>query len=156
MRRPMLAALLITALTACSTGGSIKSPAAGGPTQEPSSVPPSATAKPLSFYAAQYLRIGKPCLAAQAALRTATTNADAIAKGKATAEGCQAANAAALRAEWPANVLVDIRASVMADGNVLGDLADLEHNAGSLVRDSGPANAAANIVHADLGLPPLK
>lgn len=140
------------ALGACGGAASHGNPSAAAPRGSS----PAATDKPLSFYAAQYLRIGKPCIEAQAKLKAATSDSDAIARGKETASACQNSNAALLRANWPPAVMADIRAEVLADGPIIADLNDLANNADSVVRDSGPANAAANIVRADLGLPPIK
>ena len=123
------------------------------------SAAPTPSPTPLSFYAAQYLRIGKPCEDAQARLKALPDNSPdstyaSVAAAVATA--CQESNSALLRAQWPENVYTDIKAEVVADGPVLGDLADLINNIKNVVRDSGPANAAANIVRADLVLPPVK
>lgn len=130
----------------------------GSSTALPPAASPGATGHPLAFYAAQYLADGKACMAAQDVLHKLPNDAtDAQAQAAATnvVTACQAANAAALRQEWPANVMADLRAEVTADGPVFGDLADLVDNVDNLARDSGAANAAANLVRADLGLPPL-
>lgn len=151
--RACAAVSCLLALTAC--GGSSHKSSTTDPASSPSASAV-VTEKPMSFYADQYLRIGKPCVDAQSKLRAAVGDAAIIAAAKATSQACQASNAELLRGDWPTNVKADIRAEVLADGPLLGDLADAATNAGSVVRDSGPANAAANIVRADLGLPPIK
>jgi hypothetical protein len=151
-------AVVLAALALSACGGTSSSGIASSDTSPAPSSAASATAtnKPLSFYAAQYLRIGKPCTEAQAKLKSAKSDSDAIARGKEVASACQDSNAALLRASWPSNILVDIRALVVADGPVIADFNDLANNSDSVVRDSGAANAAANIVRADLGLPAIK
>lgn len=130
--------------------------ASASPAPPAATAAPTPTEKPLAFYAAQYQRISKPCEDAQAKLKATNGDAAIIAAGSVIFSACQAANAALLRAHWPAKIDADIRAEVVADGPILADFADLPNNARNVVRDSGPANAAANILHADLGLPPVK
>jgi hypothetical protein len=124
----------------------------------PAASPTTASATPLAFYASQYLADGKACMAAQDVLHNApnsATGAQLQVMATNIVKACQAANAVILRQSWPANVLADLRAEVTADGPVFGDLTDMLSNSGSLLRDSGIANAAANLVRADLGLPPV-
>lgn len=170
MTRTTLAALVAAAALAAScsshatTAGAsptaAKSSAASAQSATPVSpaVSPTASATPLAFYASQYLADGKACMAAQDALHKAPNNAtDTQLQAFATdiVKTCQAANAVMLRQAWPANVLADLRAEVTADGPVFGDLADLVSNSDNVLRDAGAANAAANLVRADLGLPPI-
>ena len=162
----LAAAGLAVGLTAC--GGSSGSSSDAATTAAPAASPPStaapspSTSKPLSFYAAQYLAAGKACEADQGKLNDligqTPQNADAIEKeGSTTASDCQSADAKLLRESWPPGVLSDIKAEATADGPVIGDLNDLESAGESNIqRDSGAANAATNIVRADLGLPALK
>jgi predicted RNA-binding Zn ribbon-like protein len=67
-----------------------------------------------------------------------------------------------LRVAWPASTAADVKELVRAHGSMTGDLDGLEGvnalSAGAwttqLTQDAGKASAAANIVRADLGLPP--
>jgi hypothetical protein len=122
-----------------------------------SSVVATPTAKPISYYTAQFTRMSSAYLAAEAKFRSLppdTSNHDAQTQATALVKNLQATNAALLRADWPANIKADIRAVVISDGPVVGDLYDLVDNANKVVADSGPANVAYNLVLADLGLPP--
>ena len=155
--------VLALALVGCSTS---KASPAAAPSQTPPAtsspaavVSPAASATPLSFYAAQYLRLIKPAndaLNALQALPSTSTDADYGAAAAKIAPVYQAVDAALLRAQWPANVMVDIKALVTADGAVIGDLSNLTASTvDTMVRDSGTASAQSNIVRADLGLPPV-
>lgn len=63
--------------------------------------------------------------------------------------------------QWPGQTEIDMRALITADGNIAGDLQALESaNAltasgveTKLSEDEGAGNTAADLVHADLGLP---
>jgi ABC-type glycerol-3-phosphate transport system substrate-binding protein len=119
---------------------------------------PAASAAPLSVYAAKFQEIGRPSEKLQnefQALPSDTTLAEAQPLATRIVTATQKGNAQLLRETWPPQVEKDIRAMVIADGPVLGDLADLENGQDRLVTDSGTANAAYNIVLADLGLPPV-
>jgi hypothetical protein len=181
MNRRWLYAAVVFALAACSTSKraattAVESATAGTPTTSsafarapaatsqaaPTSAPPSpiASSTPLSVYAAQYEALIKPAndaFAAVRALPSNTTDAAITAALAKTAPVIEAADAALLRVPWPPNVATDIRALVTADGPLLADLANLSPSTiDEALRESGVANAAANIVRADLGLPPVK
>lgn len=154
---PALAALALAGCSAHSAKPGNDVSAAPAAATSPAASP-NAASRPLAFYASQYLADGKACMDAQDVLHK-LPNGASVDQAQATATkmvaACQAGNAAMLRQEWPAKVMADIRAEVTSDGPVFGDLADLADNAGSVARDAGAANAAANLVRADLGLPPL-
>lgn len=161
----MFITVAIAGLVACGSGTNAtndNSPAGvRPPSAASSSAPTSSSAQPMSFYAAQYIKIGATCIADQDALNKlidqTPQDPEAIEKqGMKIAADCQAADAEMLRASWPPAILPEVKAEVTADGPVLGDLMDLEGNQDNLQRDSGAANAAANILRADLGLPPIQ
>ena len=119
---------------------------------------PIATSTPVAFYATQYNDIARPGLAAEAALEglpasDTTAQRQVLASRMVTVENT--ADAALLRDAWPPKAEPDVRALVTATGPLLIDLADLTAHKATLVNDLAAAKAAANVVHADLGLPPL-
>jgi hypothetical protein len=119
---------------------------------------PTNTVAPIAFYAAQYNEIAVPGHAAEAALESlpasdSTAQRQVLATKLVTIENT--ADAALLHDRWPAKVEPDIRALVTATGPLLVDLADLAAHNATVVSDIATAEAAANVVHADLGLPPL-
>jgi hypothetical protein len=112
----------------------------------------------MSYYAAQYLRIIVPANRATDRLNALSSNAS-VSQAQAVANQLVKADDgvddAFLRASWPPAITADIRAEVTAFGPLLGDLANVTASTGTLDRDSGVANAAANITRAALGLPPV-
>jgi hypothetical protein len=145
-----------------STATSAATPALTSTSSAPSSsapaTTPAASATPLSVYATKFQEIGRPSEKLQdkfKALPSDTTLAEAQRLATQIVTATQKGNAQLLRETWPPQVEKDIRAMVIADGPVLGDLADIENGQDRLVTDSGTANAAYNIVLADLGLPPV-
>jgi hypothetical protein len=174
MKRHTLYALpiLVLALAACSTSKPIAASASSTATTVAAAThaassgaavapaaSPSASATPLSFYANQYLAIVKPgndAFAVFNALPSSATDAEVGAAAAKVVPVEQSAEAALLRAQWPPNVAADIKALVTSYGPLFGDLSDLTaSNVDQMNRDAGAANAAANIVRADLGLPPI-
>lgn len=148
------------AAAGCSSSGHPAASSTPPPATTPTTVPASTraaatTGQPLSWYAAQYTRISKPSTDAQAALQAVTDLSQAQPKADALIRAVQQVDAALLRASWPVKIRADIESLIRAQGPFLGDLADVVANSDKLARDSGPANAAANILHADLGLPPV-
>jgi hypothetical protein len=73
-----------------------------------------------------------------------------------------AADNALLRASWPANVVPDIKSMTVVDAALIADLEQVNNQTAlseggymnQLQADESKASAAANIVRADLGLPP--
>jgi len=159
----VLAGLAVLALAGCGSGGTANtaaptstSAAATAPVATPS--PASPTAHPLAFYAAQFLRLTAASHTAQDKLRDllgASTLQQTQAATTALVQVEQITNAQLLRAEWPPSVGADIRALVLAEGPLLGDLSNIATGSGSVGKDSGAVTAASNIVRADLGLPPI-
>jgi ABC-type glycerol-3-phosphate transport system substrate-binding protein len=164
-----LASGAVLLLAACgSSGGSHSGPsnatsattpaftsASSAPSPSAPATTPAASATPLSVYAAKFQKIGRPSDKLQyeyQALPSDTTLAEAQSLATRIVTATQNGNAQLLRETWPPQVEKDIRAMVIANGPVLGDL---ENGQDRLVTDSGPANAAYNIVLADLGLPPV-
>lgn len=157
----LLAALAAAgALAGCSTAAKTTSTATttSRAVAASTTVASSPSTKPLSFYAAQYSRIVAPANAAidkLKAMPSTATDADVAAVAASIVPVVQKVDAELLRAQWPPNVLTDIKAMVAADGPLLGDLNNLSAaNMDAAIRESGAANAAANIVRADLNLPP--
>lgn len=159
-----LASAFALLLAACSSSDGSKQISASD-----SSAPATVTAKaptspkvsttPLSVYAAQFKKIYAAPDKLQDQLRSLpddTTNEQASALAARVAKSVQGADSKLLRANWPPQIATDIRALVLADGPPIGDLADLQNGADKLAADSGPANAALNIVLADLHLPARK
>jgi lipase chaperone LimK len=131
----------------------ITSQAAASP-PAPSSPKPT----PLSFYASEIKKNAAPSDALEAKLKALpddTPDSQVQALANQLVAAIQSENAQLLRMSWPANIMADIKAMVVADGPVLGDFADLESGQDRLVTDSGAANAAYNILLADVGLPPV-
>lgn len=123
-------------------------------------IAPAASVKPMSFYAHQYTAIVAAANAADARF------ADAVNKTGATAASVQpAASAAAaavrktdnqlLRVDWPTSkIRADVEAMVRVDATLAGDLDDVADHMNDLDPAGSAAQGAANIVRADLGLPP--
>jgi hypothetical protein len=65
---------------------------------------------------------------------------------------------AMLRANWSPRVRADVRAMVRADAGFQSDLEQLAYTRdwAGLTRDAEASSSAANVVRADLGLPPPK
>jgi hypothetical protein len=153
---PVVAAALLTVAIAVAGCDSAKSAAV-----EPTSTAVTSTidtAQPIAFYAAQYEAIAVPGLAEEAALESlpdsdSTAERQVLATRLVTVENT--ANAALLHATWPPKIEPDIRALVTATGPLLVDLGDLAAHKATVVSDLATAKAAANVAHADLGLPPL-
>jgi hypothetical protein len=140
-------AVLATCLSGCGSSSSSAGPGAS---------PTAQATQPLTFYAAQYLKIVEPGETAVASMRKITANytvAQAQAIATAAAAAVKQVDAALLQASWPAAIAADIRAEVTADAPILRDLANLAKGSGHLVADSRAANSAANITRAALGLP---
>lgn len=131
----------------------------GGP-NDPASASASPS-HPISFYADQYTKIDKDCQNAASTLHSLGDSASDSATSAAFstyAKACQARDNALLRAQWPADVLPDIKSYVHDDGPLLtdagligdGNLTGLSN----ISSDIGAATAAENVVLADLHLPP--
>ncbi len=148
---------LALALAACGSGQPSTSSAAGGPGPSPAAAS-TAPASPLVTvnYKAQYLRIVTPANDAIDTLKSSTGVSQLQARANAVAQAFQTADDQLLRAQWPASVTPDIRAMVLADGPVIVDLRDLinTYESGTLQTALGSSTAAAQVVRADLGLPP--
>lgn len=152
----LIAGLLASALTACGAGTvvgfgqtasaptSSEAAASHGPTSSSASA-----GKPLSYYAAQYLRTIGPL---NSALDNLPDNATQTQLEQFVFVIRRADNSL-LREQWPsAQVTADVQSLVRANGPVIGDL--MNDDPQGFVRDQNSASAAADIVRADLGLPP--
>src|SRR5262245_54894906 len=162
--------LAVGLLAGCGGGGSKAKP---GSTTESRTDGGSMTESPPSQHelAQTYLRIVKPANAEADRFNAkanrwddSTTNAQAAKDAAPLIAAIQKADGKLLRVHWPAATEADIKALIRADGALIGDLRALKgvdmSSAGSLSnqfeRDAGDVQAAANIVRADLGLPPGK
>jgi hypothetical protein len=120
--------------------------------------------------AREYLRIVAPANAAHDALikksksNDSDTTAEQLASDLAPVIAAyEEADNALLRVNWPPSIEADVKALVAANGTLIGDLraADIQDVLSSsswatqVSRDGGRSAAAANIVRADLGLPPM-
>jgi hypothetical protein len=167
----LLAACAAT-LAACSSNGSksaAPTTAVAAPVATTAAVQAATTTAAAIDYKAQYLAIVAP---ANAALRTWRAALDKLGNDPAASDvarvtaplitAYESTDNALLRAQWPANAEADIKNLVTTDGTLTGDLnaaggqnvfsaASWESQVAS---DGGKAGAAANIVRADLGLPP--
>ncbi len=93
-----------------------------------------------------------------------TTGEQAAKDAQPLIAGIQKADRELLRIDWPAPIAADIKELIRVQGALIGDLRGLENvnafSAGSwsnqFSQDVGKLTAAANIVRADLGLPPNK
>jgi hypothetical protein len=159
-------ALLALTLGACGTSSTgVSSAVTTAPPPAASSAEStahaSAPAHTLTFYALQFTALDKSCAAAADRIHDLSDNAPSSQTSQvfaAYAEACQTRDYALLRAQWPANVLVDIKAYVRDDGPLLTDAGLIgEGDASGLTNissDIGAATAGENIVRADLDLPP--
>lgn len=148
---------LALALTSCGSGNPSTAPAASAPSPSQAAASTAPASPPANVdYKAQYLRIVTPANDAIDTLKTATGISQVQARAHAAAGAIQAADSQLLRARWPAGVTPDIRALVMADGPVIVDLNDVvtAYQDGTLQTAVGSSGAAAQVVRADLGLPP--
>jgi hypothetical protein len=113
----------------------------------------------LASLGAQYLAIVAPENAALRSVPKGLTAAN-VAPVVAAAE---TADNALLRVAWPSSVLADVKLLVAADGAVIGDLRAVGPGgppAGGTwltqyETDAGKQQAAAQVVRADLNLPPV-
>jgi hypothetical protein len=116
-----------------------------------------------------YLRIVAPANAAHDTLERKSksyddsTTAEQVASDLAPVIAAyEAADNALLRVKWPASIAADVKALVVANGALIGDLRaagsqdvlSSSNWATQLSQDGGKSAAAANIVRADLGLAP--
>ena len=114
---------------------------------------PKPTVTPLSFYASQYLRIIAPLNAELATLSNIANPTQA--QLDEMASKIEVADTALLRAPWPSTkAQSDIETLVRADGALIGDLQ--QNDGPNASRDAGTTTADAQIVRADLGLPPVR
>lgn len=157
-------------LAACSSPGDSDSsnPSTAAPTSSTStatsaapttqqSTTPASSSTPLSVYAAKFQKIESAGLKLQVKfnqLPSDTSISDAQPLATQIVTAYRNGNAQLLREAWPPEIESDIRALVTADGPALGDFADLADGLDRLATDASAANAAYNIVLADLGLPP--
>ena len=128
---------------------------APGPSASSSAPSPSAT--PLSWYASRYLAIVTP---AQQAVTTfegihrPATDAQIKAGFAIVKEAVDACDAALLGVAWPGKAEADVRSVVRDDATELADFEAL--NLTKARSDAGILERDANLVRADLGLPPDK
>lgn len=170
-RTVSVAAVVIAAfgITACSSGSAAKPPVVT--TSTPGSNPVvSTTTATLSIaqYAAKYEAIVAP---ANTAMTTMQGQANALPSSATAAQLTSivapvivAANSAVSQLaaiQWPGQAEMDIRTLITDDGNFVGDLTALE-SANALTassvetkmsEDNTAAHTAADLVHADLGIP---
>jgi hypothetical protein len=167
-----IAVLSLGWMTGCGGGGGGGDSAA--PEKAASTTPAAATttsAPNMDELAQTYLRIVKPANQASEALRKkashwtdSTTPAQAAKDAEPTIAAYRAADNALLRVDWPAATRWDVKELVRADSALIGDLEALEgldafstgNWSSQFVQDAEKVGAAANIVRADLGLPPYK
>jgi len=146
----ILATLIVVGLiaAACSTSsGHTAAAPHDGPTVTTAAT---STRIPLSVYAAKYSAIIAPANAYAGMLPTNPSAAQLTTLAAADS----AADNQLLRVAWPTPAITaDVKAMVSADGAEIGDLQQ-DHDS-ALAADQGKAVAAANIVRADLGLPPV-
>lgn len=162
MKRLHLAgvALAAIALTACSNhapGATTQLPptssaaAVAVHTTAPALARPTPTPTPLAWYAQQYLRIVAP---ANTAIDGMNSDNPSQTQLNDVAAKYRAADIALLRAHWPTpKTQADIETMVRADGAVIADLE--QNNGADFARDSETAAADAQVIRAELGLPPV-
>jgi hypothetical protein len=163
MRNTVIAAALagtaVLTLAACGSGHSTARSSASVPA---AATAPTPTAAPAVNYGAEYLAIVTPVNTAgdtfvakwNALPGTATTaQQDAVLTPILTA--LQTADGKLAAIQWPTNAEADVKAMIVADGAVQGDLMNLEGGGSSapFVTDLGKAHAASEVVRGDLGLP---
>lgn len=157
--------LLVVIILLAACGASKAAPAPAAPVASVSSGhDTTTTSTPAVNYGQQYLAIVGPANAAgnAAVIPDNPTGARLAQVFAPVIAAYQKADDALLRAQWPAGAQADIKAMVTADGAVIGDMnAAAGQNALSaaswetqLSSDGAKAKAAANVVRADLGLPP--
>jgi hypothetical protein len=154
--RPALAATLAAVLLAAGCGGG-KGSAPAGTSTSPNSK---------QYASAQdYLRLVAPVnrsfarFEKNAALYTNATPSKRIANDSASVlAALDLFDNAVLRLNWAPVAKADVRMMVRADAALRADIAEVAytHDFTAYIRDETSSSAAANVVRADLGLPPPK
>jgi hypothetical protein len=159
--RGAVAGLVVLGLAGCGGAATV-----AGTAPAVSQAPAAAvTTAPAVDYAAQYLRIVGPANTALAAfgkaaqaLPAGATAADVARLAAPALADAQTADNKLLRAVWPVSAQADIKALVTADAGLIAALQDTSASAQDYLtgvsQAGAKAGAAANIVRADLGLPP--
>lgn len=156
------AAIACATLAAC-TSGRGSSTATRSPTPAATTSSVAASASPtvsLAAYAHQYETVIAAANTAIGKLNTVAVKPNATAAtlqptASRTASAIQAADNKLLRVAWPTvKIRDDVDAMVRTDATFIGDLDDVADNLQNMQRDAAAASGAANIVRADLGLPP--
>ncbi len=163
--RWVLLALAVLMLASCGGSGGEQTTTVL-PAQLQTTTKPTTTSKATSYATGRdYLRLVARFNAALAHFQaeakddTDSTSTKQIAKEAAPVTAAlRAFDNAALRANWPPSVRADVRALIRADAGFRSDLEQLAYTRdwSGLTRDAEASSAAANVVRADLGLPPPK
>jgi hypothetical protein len=126
---------------------------------------PASTAPTKAEFGQRYLELVAPLNAAIDTLRNRTKGYnDSTPASRIRADAALATAAlehfdnAILRADWPSAVKADVRALVRTDAALQSDLEQIADTDDwtQLTRDAEASSSAANVVRADLGLPPPK
>jgi len=150
---PKATSFSATQLSPSGAASASDSTSAPGPSGSSSALGPSAT--PLSWYASRYLAIVTP---AQQAVTTfegihrPATDAQIRAGFAIVKKAVDACDAALLAVSWPGRAQVDVRTVVRDDATELADFEAL--NLTKARSDASILKRDANLVRADLGLPP--
>ncbi|BEP14788.1 hypothetical protein acdb102_30990 [Acidothermaceae bacterium B102] len=112
---------------------------------------------PINFYRSQYERLTGPANAASIAFTKdlasyGATSAQVDTSAHELAVSLEATNEALLAAKWPANIITDIRAYILASASELDDLYNMSMGSAHLAHDQATASAKRAVLHADLGL----
>jgi hypothetical protein len=145
----------VSASDSASALGSSASSSALGSSASSSAPGPSAT--PLSSYASRYLAIVTPALQAVTAfegMHRPATDAQIKAGFAIVKEAVDACDVALLSVAWPGKAEVDVRSLVRDDATELADFEALNLTKAS--SDGSVLRRDANLVRADLGLPPAE
>ena len=122
-----------------------------------SSSAPGPSATPLSWYASRYVAIVTPALRAVTAfegMHRPATDAQIKAGFAIVKEAVDACDVALLSVAWPGKAEVDVRSLVRDDATELADFEALNLTKAS--SDGSVLRRDANLVRADLGLPPAE
>jgi hypothetical protein len=163
-----LALWAVLVVAACGGGNSA---APNTTTTKPAATTTATTAPDLDALGQQYLTIIGPANQAvnefnkKTTTYTDNTTAEEVARDAAPlADAIDKASNDLLQVDWPASIQQDIKELVKAYGALSGDLRSVGNQTifsianwtTQFAQDGGRARAAANIVRADLGLPPVK
>jgi hypothetical protein len=174
-RKTVILGAAVVGVAACggSTTLATTTPAAAPVASTAGPVAPASSAAPTTAaadYGSQYVAITAPANDALSMWRSAIrklgsdSSPSVIANVTATvAVVLDGTNHELLRAHWPASAEADVKAVVWDEGALIGDLSAVGRQnwftaaswESHVSADAGKASAAADVVRADLGLPPL-